>query len=227
MGRVIAAFLTAPLLGGVLFMGLIGLAAYPFLLLVALLLGGPIFLLCRKFAWLSWFHAALVGAVCSVVGICTDLNSPVRAELFGPAEIVLFVTMGCAVGLSFWFMALFRNPSFPQIDRRFPRSLLVMAPVFAMAWFAHERVATFDIRARLVKSEGSPAAVGEQRRTVNMALASGAIIAVELLDEKPLPARGTCAFVVGRRSSIFSDAKRYWVLGYEDDSNCQFGKPKS
>lgn len=221
MRRVIFGFFAAPLVVSCLAFGPLAVAVYPLFLVVTLLIGAPIFLVCRRLGLLTWWSALLVGCACSIVGICIDLNSAIRAELCGPQETILFAAMGGWVGLLFWFLAIFRNPHFPSVDRSLPASMILLVPVIALAWTAHGRMESFDVPARLVAADVPPAIKTGSRPVAKLVMSSGEIVSADLLDGQALPAPGACAFIVGRRSSILSDSRHYWLLAFDDQVNCK------
>ena len=227
MRRVIFGFFAAPLAVSFAFFGPLALLAYPFFLVVALLIGAPIFFVCRRLGVLTWWSALLVGSGCSIVGICVDLNSATRAELYGPEEAILFAAMGGAVGLLFWFFAIFRNPAFPSVGHRIPISMILMAPLIATVWVAHSRMETFDVPARLVAAEVTSASSTGLPQVAKLIVPSGQIVAADLLAGLALPEPGACAFLVGRRTSVFSDSRRYWVVSFDDEANCKAIKLRS
>lgn len=221
MRRVIIGFFAAPLVVSVVSFGLLAVAIYPLFLLVTLLIGAPIFLLCRRLGLLTWWSAVLVGCACSIAGTCVDLNSAIRAELYGPQEAILFAPMGCGVGLLFWLFAIFRNPEFPSVSRRFPVSMLLLAPLIALAWASQNRLEAVDVPARLLSAEAPLAGKVASPQAARLMLASGEVVSAELLDGRALPAPGTCADLVGRRLSVFSDSRHYWLLAFDDEVNCK------
>jgi hypothetical protein len=217
VGRVVSAFFIAPLLVSLAY-GPLVIVVYPMFLIVMLVLGAPLFLAFRRLGWLSWWHAVLVGVMCSTAGMYFDLGSnPVRAEMYGPSHTISFATMGAGVGLLFWWLALFRNERYPGISRNPPKSMLWLVPLAVLAWVAYDRVEAFDVRARLQGPGGPPAPGGVAKSTARMVLPTGEPIAATVLREGPLPAAGTCAHLVGRRASFLSDDRQYWVLLFMDE----------
>lgn len=210
MERVIAGFFVVPLLVS-FFFGPIFVAAYPFLQIVTLLIAVPLFLVCRRLGWLSWWHSVLVGIGCAILGISINIGNPVRAEIYGPMVAVSFVGMGATGGLLFWWFALYRNERFPGVPRRVPWNMMVLIPIAVLGWFAYTKVEPFDVQGRPLVLGGPPLPGTISKSTAQILLPSGKVVTAMVLDDSPVPdAPHVCAHVVGR-ASFTSDTPRYWV----------------
>jgi len=217
MGRVVGAFVLAPLLVSFAY-GPVFFIAYPLFLIVTVALGVPAFFLFRRLGWLRWWHAVLFGVAGSTLGSYFDMGgNAVRAEIYGPPHMLGFVLMGAGVGLLFWWLGLFRNDRYPGVASSVPKSMWLVLAAGLLAWMAMQRVDVFDVRARLQGAGGGPPADTVAKATARMVLPSGESIEVLVLDDKPLPPAGTCAYLLGRRVSLVSEERRYWVLHFMDE----------
>jgi len=91
--------------GTVMIVGLGGLVAYP----AAMVLGIPLFVLCRKRQWLRLWQVALgstlVGAFSTVPFSLLNLKGLTVSLEYIP----LFCGVGFVAGIAFWLIAVFRN----------------------------------------------------------------------------------------------------------------------
>jgi hypothetical protein len=83
--------------------------AFVVLSAVSALIALPLFILLRAMNWLRWFHAVAVGALCGAVP-CLLIGIDLKGA--GAAAAA-----GSAVGLLFWFLALYRNATYVHRHR--------------------------------------------------------------------------------------------------------------
>lgn len=136
MRRIWIAFLLAPLVSSA---ALGALIAYPFMLLATAIVAVPLFLAFRRIGWLEWWHAVLGGTVGGICYVVADTYSTAGSNLdrLTSANNVLYVGVGALTGFVFWWMGVFRNPAFPFVASRFPRSVVMALPIAALVVLAN------------------------------------------------------------------------------------------
>jgi hypothetical protein len=116
MGRVVAAFFLAPLLG-VLVVGAItrtldvgllaAMVAYP----IALIVGAPIFFLFKWRGWFRWWQVTLGGMACSLpfIAFYLFMAEPTHVANAGFMNSLYLLGCGAAIGITFWALGVSGN----------------------------------------------------------------------------------------------------------------------
>lgn len=112
-----------------------GIAGFSLMILypVTLVLVLPVFLLFRRFKWLRWWHACVVGGVAALL-VAPDVDfriSRIDAEEISSA--IAYLSVGFGAAFVFWCIAVFREPAYPYLPRRFPILPLVLGIVLVAA----------------------------------------------------------------------------------------------
>lgn len=136
--RATIGFFVAPLAAAALLaitIGNTGVAGFSLMILypVMLILVLPVFLLFRKLKWLRWWHACVVGGVAALL-VAPDVDfriSRVDAEEISSA--IAYLSVGFGAAFVFWCIAVFREPAYPYLSRRFPIPPLVLGIVLVIA----------------------------------------------------------------------------------------------
>ncbi len=130
MTRAWIAIILAPTIVGIALFGIFALIAVPIMVVITATIAVPLFLLFKRMQRLNWWHAFLSGAFCGVCYVLLDmlLSGPSWREPL-TSNNVLYVGLGALIGIVFWWMGLFRNPSFPFVSRGFPFSFLLIIPI--------------------------------------------------------------------------------------------------
>jgi hypothetical protein len=199
MTRIVAAFVLAPLLASVFFFRVFAIVAFPFMLVVTLVLAVPLFLLLRRVQRLSWWHALLAGAFC---GLCVVLLSSFNPDRLISRNNILFVGLGALAGTLFWWIGIFRNSSLPFISTRFPWSFLLVVPLAVAAFAAHQALEEEPDKGRVVAIVKEPSAESETG-LASVRLSNGSIINAVLSSTWPLPMiEGKCVHLMNRWSTL-------------------------
>lgn len=100
------AALISGLISGLYFFGVIGVfITLPVSFAVALVLGFPIYMLLKKFGWLTWWHVTTAGILC-VSPIAILFYYETQKSLVPVAFILLSGALG---GILFWWAAALRH----------------------------------------------------------------------------------------------------------------------
>src|SRR3954468_20841371 len=116
MGRAIAAFISAPLVGLLAFgaatrtldIGLLAaMVAYP----IALLFGLPLFFLFKRRSRFRWWQVTLGGVVCAVPFIAFYLltSQPSHVANHGLTNSLYLLGCGATIGIAFWALGVWDN----------------------------------------------------------------------------------------------------------------------
>ena len=93
---------------------------------ITVLVALPAFLLMRYMGWLQWGYACIAGMLAGLL----------VAQFLGGGKADHLVAMGGAIGLSMWWVGIFRNPQFPGVSIRIPWSMAALLPFVALwAWY--------------------------------------------------------------------------------------------
>lgn len=213
--RVAFAFLFAPALAAVAMLVLSRSDAFTFIVmiivmaLVTVMLAVPMFVLLRAMGWLQWPHALLAGTVCGVLG---------GMFVGGP---FIYGAFGGAIGLLFWWLAVFRNPDYPAVSRKLPLLMVGVIPL-GMLWFWYAgQVGSRYTVARLVEAP-----------VVTEANWDSARVRIQLPDGSTVPARlggfipkrleiNTCFAVTSRRDPLLLK-RRYVVEHHAGRYGCSY-----
>jgi hypothetical protein len=130
MSRAWAALFVAPLLVAAAY-GFLAIFAAPIMLVSAAAVGVPMLLVLRKLNRLAWPYAVASGLLASAPFIVLYIASsdPYHVEYTGMRNALALAATGCASGLAFWWLGVFRNPAFPTVSSSPPWSMLALAPV--------------------------------------------------------------------------------------------------
>lgn len=116
MGRAIAAFISAPLVGllaigavtRTLDIGLLAaIVAYP----IAFIVGVPMFFLFRRRGWFHWWQVTVGGALCAVPFIAFYLlaSEPLHIANAGLMNSLYLLGCGATIGIAFWALGVWGN----------------------------------------------------------------------------------------------------------------------
>lgn len=204
--RVLAGWLIAPLVAFV-FWGSWSILVVPVIYLVMLLIGLPVLRYCYGRGWLQWWYALIAGClaglpVAAFYYVSTDAY---HVELAGPRIFLILQSYGAVVGFLFWWIAVFRNPKFPQRSTNWPLLVISVALLSYIAWSAISR---FEITKVFGKIAGMPSS-----RQVSLGLADGTVVEARYPDEAR-PRTGESREVGAySRLPMLSDKRLYWLNG--------------
>lgn len=180
MGRVVLAFVLAPVPVSFLY-GPIGLAVLPIAWVMTVMVAVPLFLLFKKFGWLRWWHAALVGLLSGVIlSLLFNVDNPARLDAFGLDDALNFGGVGTLMALVFWWLGLYRNAVFPAAPRSVPYTMLVLIPLVIVGVQLHRSFDPTFADGRIVGVKGDLPA-----RDVTVRLSNGAVVKTQLHDSRP------------------------------------------
>jgi hypothetical protein len=176
MKRAWLALVFASLLGCAFF-GLLGIIALPFFLGTS----AALFLFFKTRGWLQWWQTVLGGlfggAAWSLLFSAT--SSFEYFDSFGLPNAILWGGIGAVTALLFWWLGLFRNSSFPDIDRTIPYAMLLLVPIAAGGVSLHRamNVLTFA-QGRITEVAGEA-----PTRHVTVRLSNGTIVQTDLRND--------------------------------------------
>jgi hypothetical protein len=126
--RAWSALVFASLLGCAFF-GLLSIIALPFILGTS----AALFIVFKARGWLQWWQTVLGGflggAVWSLLFSAT--SSFEYFDSFGLPNAIIWAGIGTVTALFFWWLGLYRNGSFPDVDRAIPYAMLLLVPIAA------------------------------------------------------------------------------------------------
>jgi hypothetical protein len=145
MSRAWAALFFAPLLVAAAY-GFLAVFAAPVMIASAAVVGVPVFLVLRKLNRLAWPYAIASGFLASApfIAIYIAISDPYHVEFSGVRNALTLAATGGAAGLAFWWLGVFRNPTFPTVSTSPPWRMLVLAPMVAIGtyyWYLLEPTA--------------------------------------------------------------------------------------
>ena len=116
MGRAIAAFISAPLVGllaiggltGTLDIGLLAaMVAYP----IAIVFGVPLFFLFKRRGWFRWWQVTVGGALCAVpfIGFYLLTSEPMHIATAGLMNSLYLLGCGAVIGIAYWALGVWGN----------------------------------------------------------------------------------------------------------------------
>jgi hypothetical protein len=170
------ALVFASLLGCVFF-GLLGIIALPFMLGTSAVL----FIVCKARGGLQWWQAALGGflggAAWSLLFSAT--SSFEYFDSFGLPNATIWAGIGTVTALLFWWLGLYRNTSFPGVNRAIPHAMLLLVPIAVGGVALHRatNVLTFA-QGRITGVAGEA-----PTRRVTVRLSNGANVQTELRND--------------------------------------------
>ena len=180
--RVAVAFVLAPLLVSLLFGWPGMLLVLPFALAITALVATPLFFFVRRRGWLKWWQVGLAGLLCGVIfTLLVDAASPGRLDAFGLEDALLFGGVGTLIAIVFWWLAVYRNSTFPGVPRSVPYGMLVLIPITVLGVLLHRSFYITFADGRIVAVTGEAPS-----RQVTVRLSNGAVVETSLLrDSRP------------------------------------------
>ncbi|MCR9262463.1 MAG: hypothetical protein NXH95_22340 [Pseudomonadaceae bacterium] len=198
MVRVLVAMILAPTLVAFAWAGFLGIVVLPFMLAAVAIVALPCFLIFRKFGWLNWWHAALVGLL-GGVGFAL-IESGRDFDQFVIPNTVIYLAVGLLTGCLGWFLGIFRNSDFPNVSADFPLSFLLIVPViFLMVW-THDFLERTRYTGRVVEIVIAP--TNEQSGEALVELVDGDVVSARLSNTWPLSMVQDACFHVSKRWSV-------------------------
>jgi hypothetical protein len=134
MRRALIALVLAPLLVSSVF-GIFALLAFPWMLLMTIVVALPLLLLFQRIGRLNWWIAVMGGAICALGYITLEALAPLtygvapNADRLINSNNIAFLGLGMLTGFVFWWIGIFKNTAFPFVSRRFPASALLVVPL--------------------------------------------------------------------------------------------------
>ena len=181
----IAIFLAPTLVAAALFGVPALLLALPVMLAITIVVAVPLFLLLKRRRHLTWWHAFLSGAFC---GLCFPVLDWLLGGYVWPDPVtsrnVFYVGLGALIGTLFWWMGVFRNPSFPFVDRRFPASFLLIVPIAVGGVLLHKALRTTSHQGRVLTLLEKPTEKSRQGLAA-VRLLDGSIVQAQFGDTWP------------------------------------------
>ena len=200
MRRALIGIFLAPALVSAMY-GVPGLIVLPVLLLITALIALPLFFAMRRAQLLQWWHALLAGAFCGICVVVFDWLAGRDLDRVINANNVYFIGLGSFIGLLYWWIGIFRNPSFPFVSKKYPKSMLVLVPVILAGTYIHESVKLENYRGRVIEIVQLPTA--SQRGVVSLKLTDGPVVEADLKSDWPAEeVLGKCFHVVNRWSTL-------------------------
>lgn len=124
MTRALLALLLAPLLASVIF-GPLWSAIFSIMLIVTILVALPLFLVLKRLKRLDWWHALVAGALCGVAFAAVDIRwSYSGLDQLVSGRNIFYIALGACIGLAYWWIGIFRNPTFSFVDTSLARSAI-------------------------------------------------------------------------------------------------------
>jgi hypothetical protein len=216
MLRVAIGFALAPLLVGAAFSDL-AIPVLVVMLVTSLFVAVPAFLLFRWRGWLSWWQVTLGGMICAVPFIALYSFSAGRyhVEIYGPANILFFASLGAAVGFLFWWVALFRNERFPKVPTRFPASTLLILPALAIGVAIHRALTPVLVEGRIENfAEGASTTVLNSAMAM-VKLQRGEIVPAHVPQGLSTPLKATDCVHMDSRQSLKLTGPAYWIITFK------------
>lgn len=114
---------------GCAFFGLMGIIALPFMLGTSLAL----FVVFKARGWLNWWQTTLGGVLGGATWslLFSATSSFEYLDSFGLPNAIVWAGVGGATALSFWWLGVFRNSTFPGVDGAIPYAMLLLVPLAA------------------------------------------------------------------------------------------------
>ena len=207
MRRALIALVLAPLLVSGVF-GIFALVALPFMLIISFAIGLPALLLMKRIQHLSWWAALLVGACCAFCFIMLNTLAPLtygmppNFDRMLDSNDVTFLGLGMLTAFVFWWMGIFRNTAFSFVDRRFPLTSLLVAPLaVACVMLNHSLQQTFS-QGRVTAIDVPPTTnpmIGQ----ATIQLTNGSVVHADLSNTWPAQMiDGRCVHVENRWSTL-------------------------
>ena len=184
MGRALLSLVLAPVLVSLTF-GAVAIIIAPMALLLTGVLAMPFFFLFRKWGWLRWWHACVVGVLCGAAfsGIFAVSVSPSHVEAFGVRDMLGFLGMGLSIAFLVWWLGLFRNSSFPEVPVSVPWSMLALVPIATAGYLLYRSLDPAFVHGRVIEVNGEM-----PTRQVTVRLSSGAVVPTLFYDDsRPTP----------------------------------------
>jgi|SRR5580704_6027945 hypothetical protein len=176
MKRAWLALVFASLLGCAFF-GMLGIIALPFMLGTS----AGLFIFFKARGWLQWWQTVLGGFFSGVAWalLFSGTSSFEYFDSFGLPNAIIWGGIGTATALFFWWVGLYRNSSFPDVDRGLPYAMLLLIPLAAGGVSLHRatNVITF--------AQGRITAVAGEAptRRVTVRLSNGAIVQIDFRND--------------------------------------------
>ena len=176
MKRAWLALVFASLLGCAFF-GVLGIIALPFILGTS----AALFMFFKARGWLQWWQAVLGGffggAAWSLLFSAT--SSFEYFDSFGLPNAILWGGIGTVTALFFWLLGIYRNSSFPDVDRAIPYAMLLLVPIAAGGVSLHRATNA------LTFAQGRITAVAGEAptRRVTVRLSNGTIVQTDLRND--------------------------------------------
>lgn len=200
MRRALIALFLAPTLVSALY-GVPGLIALPFLLFITALVALPLFFAMRRAQLLQWWHALLAGTFCGMCVVVLDLLFGRDLDRLINANNVYFVGLGSFIGLVYWWIGIFRNPSFPFVRRDFPIGMVGLVPALLAGIYIYQSVRLENYTGRVVAVLQEPNA--SKQGKVSLQLTNGSLVEADLEGGWPREqVIGKCFQVVNRWSTL-------------------------
>ena len=215
MKRAIIALFLTPLLASIMF-GMFALVVFPFMLVVTLFIALPLLLTLRKFEKLNWWHALLSGSFCGACYVAIDtllsyFSYAPNLDRLANSNNLLYVGLGAAVGFTFWWIGIFRNPAFPFVSPNFPRSIVVVLPLAVVAVLAHKTLQSTYHEGRVIAVLKNPHLVSG-RGLVSVRLTEKSTVQADIGTTWPLSmVQGKC-FHIEERWSTFRFHRVYELI---------------
>jgi hypothetical protein len=167
------------------FASLLGCASFRMLSIIALpfMLGtsAALFLAFKARGWLQWWQTVLGGFFGGVAWslLFSGTSSFEYFDSFGLPNAIIWGGIGTAIALFFWWLGLYRNSSFPGVDRAIPYAMLFLAPIAAGGVALHRatNVLTFA-QGRITAITGEA-----PTRRVTVRLSNGAIVQTDFRND--------------------------------------------
>jgi hypothetical protein len=216
MLRVAIGFALAPLLVGAA-SSYLAIPVLFVMLVTSVFVAVPAFLLFRWRGWLSWWQVTLGGMICSVpfIALYGFSAGPYHVEIYGPANILFFASLGAAVGFLFWWIALFRNERFPTVPTPLPASTLLILPAVAIGVAIHRALTPV-----LVEGHIENFAEGASTPVLNSAMAmvrlqSGEMVFARVPQGLSIPLKVTDCVHMDSRQSLKLTGPAYWIITFK------------
>jgi hypothetical protein len=174
--RAWSALVLASLLGCAFF-GLLGIIAFPFMLGTS----AALFILFKARGWLQWWQTALGGFLGGVAWslLFSATSSLEYFDSFSLPNAIIWSGVGTVTAVFFWWLGLYRNSLFPNVDRAVPYAMLLLVPIAAGGLSLHRatNVVTFATGRITAVAGEAPT------RRVTVRLSNGTIIQTELRND--------------------------------------------
>jgi hypothetical protein len=140
-----------------------------------------LFIVFKSRGWLQWWQTVLGGLLGGAAwSLLFSLTSSFEYfDSFGLPNAIIWGGIGTATALFFWWVGLYRNSSFPDVDRGIPYAMLLLVPIAAGGVSLHR--ATNGVT--FVKGRITAVAGEAPTRRVTVRLSNGAIVQTDLRND--------------------------------------------